>query len=225
MGDLETITVDGRAVRAHRAGPVRAGAPGVVLFHAWWGLNDDLRAYADRLGAAGFAVLAPDLYDGTVVDTVEDAERMATSLDEARSDAIALAATDTLVERLGPDARIAAAGFSLGVPWAMWTPAERPGLAASVAYYGTVSGGLLARGRVPVLAHFAEADEFEPDENVAAFEDALRAAGREVAVHRYPGTGHWFAEPSRDAFRPEASELAFARTVDFLRAQLGDPRA
>ena len=38
------------------------------------GRNDDVRAYADRLAAAGFFILAPDLFGGQVAKTVEDAE-------------------------------------------------------------------------------------------------------------------------------------------------------
>jgi dienelactone hydrolase len=54
---------------------------------------------------------------------------------------------------------------------------------------------------------------------------AARSASpiRDAEIHRYPGTGHWFAEPSRDAYRPEAAELAFERTVEFLERQLGTP--
>jgi LacI family transcriptional regulator len=53
-----------------------------------------------------------------------------------------------------------------------------------------------------------------------AFEATLKSAGRDVTIHRYPGTGHWFAEPSRDAYRAEAADLAFERTVAFLRERL-----
>ena len=127
MGGWETIEVGGRAVRCHVAGTPGPGTPGVLLLHAWWGLNEDIRAYADRLAAEGFAVLAPDLYAGTVVDTVEEAERMSGSLDEAASDAIALAAFDSLARRTGPGGRTATLGFSLGVPWAVWVPARRSG--------------------------------------------------------------------------------------------------
>ena len=58
--------------------------------------------------------------------------------------------------------------------------------------------------------------------DVAAFETTLRAAGREVEIHRYPGTGHWFAEPSKDAYVPAAAELAFDRTVDYLGRTLAN---
>ena len=68
------------------------------------------------------------------------------------------------------------------------------------------------------LGHFAENDEFEPQTEVDALEDALRQAGRLVTFYRYPGTGHWFFEPDRtDAFDAAAAELAWDRTLAFLK--------
>jgi carboxymethylenebutenolidase len=217
---FETIEVGGIATRLYAAGDAGPGKPGVVAFHPWWGLNDDVVAYAERLAAAGFAVVAPDLFGGHVASTIEEAERLATTAEQATVDAIALAAVDHLAGRLGPAPKMAALGFSFGAHWAMWTPAERDRLVASVLYYGTTGGPVLARSSVPVLGHFAETDPYETDEWVAAFEEALRSAGRDVVIHRYPGTGHWFAEPSRDAYRPAAADLAFERTVAFLRRNL-----
>jgi carboxymethylenebutenolidase len=193
------------------------------VFHAWWGLNQDVVAYVDRLAAAGFAVVAPDLFGGQVASTVEEAERLAGSSDETAVDAIALAAVDRLADRLGPTAKLAVLGFSYGAALAISTPTERDRLAASVVYYGTYTGSILTRARVPVLGHFAETDPYETDEGVAEFEEGLRSAGRDVVIHRYPGTGHWFAEPSRDAYRAEAADLAFERTVAFLGRHLGSP--
>ena len=59
---------------------------------------------------------------------------------------------------------------------------------------------------------------------MTAFELGLRDAGRDVTIHRYPGTGHWFAEPSRDAYRRDAANLAFERTEAFLHRHLKTPR-
>jgi carboxymethylenebutenolidase len=216
MGTFETIEAGGTPSRLYVAGDFSPGTPGVVVFHAWWGLNDDVVAYADRLAAAGFAVVAPDLFGGQIAATVEEAERLSGGADEAAVDAIALAAVDDLAARLGPAAKLAALGFSFGAALAIAVPTERDRLAATVVYYGTYTGSILTRARVPVLGHFAESDPYETDEGVAAFEEELRAAGRDVVIHRYPGTGHWFAEPSRDAYRTEAADLAFERTVAFL---------
>lgn len=226
MGRFETIEAGDTTTRLYEAGEVRPGAPGVVVFHPWWGLNDDIVAYSDRLAAAGFAVVAPDLYRGPVASTIEEAERLSGSLDEAASaawgsvgnvaDAIAIATIDRLADQLGSATPLAAVGFSMGAVWAMWSPAERDRLAASVVYYGSLKGPSLSRAAVPVLGHFAETDPYESDEAVTAFEGTLRSASRDVVIHRYPGTGHWFAEPSRDAYRPADADLAFERTVAFL---------
>lgn len=220
MATFETIEAGDTTTRLYEAGEHRPGTPGVVVFHPWWGLNDDIVAYSDRLSAAGFAVAAPDMYRGEVASTIDEAERISGSLDEGVADAIALATTDRLGDRLGSGTPLAAVGFSMGGAWAMWTPAERDQLAASVVYYGSLEGPSLSRAAVPVLGHFAETDPYESDEAVAAFEGTLRSAGRDVVIHRYAGTGHWFAEPSRDAYQPAAADLAFERTVGFLSSNL-----
>jgi carboxymethylenebutenolidase len=219
MGAFETVASGDSTTRQYATGDVRPGSPGVVVFHAWWGLNDDVVAYADRLASAGFAVVAPDMFGSQVASTVEDAERLARSADEEAVNAIARAAIDYLVGRLGAGSRLGAVGFSFGAHWAMWSPTERDRVAASVVYYGT-TGDSLSAAAVPVLGHFAADDPYETDEGIAEFEGTLRSAGREVVIHRYPDTGHWFAEPSRDAYRPAAADLAFERTVTFLHEQL-----
>jgi carboxymethylenebutenolidase len=85
-----------------------------------------------------------------------------------------------------------------------------------------MEGPSLTRARTPVLGHFAENDPYETEEGLLALEKTLRTASREVELHRYPGTGHWFAEPSKEAFVSDAADLAFDRTVDFLRQHLVD---
>ena len=220
MGAFETVDAGGDATRVWVAGDLAPGRPGVVLLHAWWGLNDDATAYADRLAGEGFAVVAPDLFGGAVATTIDGAGQLAEGADAGAVDTIVLAAIDDLAARIGPDAGLATVGFSFGAAWAVWSAAERDRVAATVVYYGTVLGPTLARAAAPVLGHFAESDPYETDDGIEAFADALRSAGRETAILRYPGTGHWFAEPSRDAYRPEAAELAFARTVAFLRRHL-----
>jgi carboxymethylenebutenolidase len=210
---FEELTVGGETARMYTNG-IGDAAPRVAIFHPWWGLNDDVIAY--RIGLpVGFAVVAPDLVRGRVASTIEDAERLASEVDEAHADAVALATVDRLTANA--NAKIGTVGFSMGAAWAMWCAAHRPAIAASVVYYGSIQGPSLARATVPVLGHFAETDSYEPAEQVTAFERALRDAGRSVVIHRYAGTGHWFAEPSRDAWRPEAANLAFERTVAFLR--------
>jgi carboxymethylenebutenolidase len=223
MSEFETLDVGGKAPRLYSAGDVEPGSTGVVLLHAWWGLNADVVTFADRLAAAGFAVVAPDMFDGQVAETIEHAERLAGSSDEEAIQAIVAAAVDLLAERLGRGAPLAAVGFSFGAAWAIWAPTERDALLATVVYYGTWTGSILGKAATPVLGHFAEDDPYETAETVTEFEQGLRDAGRDVTIHRYPGTGHWFAEPSKDAYRAGAADLAFERTVEFLGSHVGSP--
>jgi carboxymethylenebutenolidase len=79
-----------------------------------------------------------------------------------------------------------------------------------------------ATARAAYVGHYAEEDEWEPDEEVRGTEAALRAVGREVTFYTYPGVGHWFFEEDRPGyFDAEAARLAWGRTVDFMRASLG----
>jgi carboxymethylenebutenolidase len=215
MTDFEQIATGDTTARAYVRIPDGARA-GVVVLHPWWGLNDDVIAYADRLVAEGYGIVAPDMFGGEVATKVEDADRLSSGMDEDVGKAITLAAVDLLAERLGPDASLAALGFSFGAAWAIWAPTERDRVGATIVYYGTWVGSVLGQASTPVLGHFAEEDPYEDQATVTAFEQGLRDAGREATIHTYPGTGHWFAEPSRDAYRPAASDLAFARTVAFL---------
>jgi carboxymethylenebutenolidase len=214
MADFDQLTIGDESHRIYVRVPDGATS-GVVVLHPWWGLNDDVIAYADRLAEAGFGVLAPDMFRGQVATDVADAERLA-----GEGDAVAAPIAFGAVDRLGellPDAPLAVLGFSFGAAYAIWAPSERDRLRATVVYYGTYVDDFVQHSDVPLLGHFAEQDEFEPEENVQALEDGFRRAGREVTIHRYPGTGHWFAEPSRDAYRRDAAELAFERTVRFLQ--------
>ena len=214
---MDQLEVAGQPVRAYVADAAGADAPGVLVFHAWWGLNDDVVAFADRLADAGFFVIAPDLYGGEVTAEVDEAKRLTGTVDEEHGNAIALAALERLAGRPGASAAIGAVGFSFGAHWAVWSPAQHGGTGGSVLYYGTTGGPVLALPGGPILGHFAADDPFEGPEDIAAFEEGLQEGGRQSTIHLYPGTGHWFAEPSRDAYRKEAADLAFERTVEFLR--------
>jgi carboxymethylenebutenolidase len=217
------LKIGHRVTTMHLALPASLARAGVIVLHPWWGLNDDVIAFADRLADAGFAAAAPDLYAGQVATTIPEAEGLSDSLDEDIADAFVLAAVDELGATVGdPSARLGAVGFSMGGAWALWLPAQRPEVAATVVYYGSIEGPSLTRARTPVLGHFAETDPYETDEGLAVFEKTLRTANRDVELHRYPGTGHWFAEPSKEAYVAEAADVAFDRTVDFLRQHLLD---
>ena len=193
------------------------GAP-VLLLHPWWGLNQAIRDLADRLAGDGFTVMAPDMFDGKVLTTKDDALANVRSLTEAdgnRIRASLLAAIDQLLAH--PDVRgdrVGILGLSFGAMEGTEVAGERPDVGALVTYY---SGIFEAPDGIPYLGHFAEDDEFDDSAQVAELEPTL---GEGSAAHVYPGTKHWFIEADRPEFDREAAELAYDRTVAFLRKQL-----
>jgi carboxymethylenebutenolidase len=71
---------DQQGARGYLALPERGDGPGVLVLHAWWGLNSTIRDICSRLAGAGFVAFAPDLYHGKVADTIAGAETLANAL-------------------------------------------------------------------------------------------------------------------------------------------------
>jgi carboxymethylenebutenolidase len=178
----------------------------------------------DRLAAAGFVALAPSLYAGDATATnITEAETLRDTHDEAgEAEPVAQAAVDLLLafpEVIGT--QIGVIGFSLGAYWALHLSQVRADVvSAVVVFYGTDDGDYRT-ARAAYLGHFAEHDDYEPVQAVRVLEEKIRAAGRDVSFHVYPGTGHWFFEPNQpEAYDPPAAELAWERTLAFLTNRL-----
>jgi carboxymethylenebutenolidase len=202
------------------AEPPTGKGPGVLVLHAWWGLNDTMKAFCTQLAESGFVAFAPDLYHGKVADNIADAETLGKALDANHVQAkVEIAdATKFLNERVGQvDGGLAVIGFSLGAYYALDLAAADPEHIGSVViFYGTGDGDY-NNSRADYLGHFADEDEFEPRSNVDNLEESLKRAGRPVTFHRYSGTGHWFFESDRsDAYNQAAASLAWDRTLAFL---------
>ena len=196
----------------------------VLVLHAWWGLNDTMKACCTRLAESGFVAFAPDLYHGKVADNIAEAETLGQALDTNHLQAKAEIAEATMFlnERAGQAERgLAVIGFSLGAYYALDLAAADPEHIHSVVlFYGTdgTMGSDFSNSKAEYLGHFAENDEFEPQSNIDNLEESLRRAGRPVTFYRYSGTGHWFFEPDRsDAYNQAAASLAWDRTLAFLR--------
>jgi carboxymethylenebutenolidase len=194
---------------------------GVLVLHAWWGLNDTIKAFCTRLAQSGFIAFAPDLYHGKIADNRVDAETLGKALDANFLQAKAEIADAALFlnERIGKvDRGLAVIGFSLGAYYALDLAAADPDHIRSVViFYGTGDGDY-SNSRAAYLGHFAENDEFEPQSNVDNLKQYLRRINRPVMFYRYPDTGHWFFEPDRvQAYNHAAASLAWDRTLAFLR--------
>lgn len=201
--------------------PANGAGPGVLVLHAWWGLNDTLRRFCDRLAGEGFVSLAPDLYNGEVATTRDAAQQLMRQMDkDAARKKMNKAVKDLAAHPAVLHPTIGVVGFSLGGYYALGLACQKPkAITAVVAFYAT-GEGKFNQAQAAFLGHFAEQDEFEPAEDVRKLEAAIRQAGKRVAFHTYPGTKHWFCEADRPEYDPAAAHLAWDRTVAFLQEEL-----
>jgi carboxymethylenebutenolidase len=196
----------------------------VLVLHSWWGLNRFFRGFCDRFAGHGFVALAPDLYDGSIADTAAGAKKLRARTTASRKEPVykyLIRMIGELQRRAGADT-IGVVGFSMGGHWAYWL-AQRPDLpiVATVTFYAARNGDY-SESRSSFQAHFSETDEWVSQASVRKVKRSLSKAKRSFEFHTYPGTGHWFFEDDRaDAFEPKAAELAWTRTIDFLKRKLG----
>ena len=190
---------------------------GVLVLHAWWGLNDDVRASAERLRREGYEVASPDLFHGRVATTREEAQALSGAVSKDWKST--MGEIEEALEKLGAD-RVAVLAWSMGV-WFSWQLAQThpDRIRGLVSYYGY--GEFEPGAKLPpILGHFAENDEFDSVEDVRGVEKKLIEAKYVAEFHVYPATKHWFDEPSRPEYDKAASELAWKRTLAFLDTQL-----
>jgi carboxymethylenebutenolidase len=220
---MTTFQSDNKMFTGYLALPPTGRGPGILVLHAWWGLNDFFKTLCDQLAQNGYVALAPDLYGGVVASTIDEAKHQIEQLNYEVTLATVLQATDYLRQHPAVQGEgVGVVGFSMGAAYALLLSGKRPEIVkAVVTFYGT-EGGMadFASARAAYLAHFAEVDEWEPAEAVQQMEAAMRAAGREVMFHLYPGVAHWFMETNRPEYNPQAATLAWERTYAFLRQQL-----
>jgi carboxymethylenebutenolidase len=204
------------------AKPKAGKGPGVLVLPAWWGLTSFFRELCDRLAAAGFVALAPDLYHGQTAATIKEAEKLRGKL---KRDIVAqeiAGAAEQLRAASGAKKRgLGVVGFSLGGYWSLWL-AEQASIpvAATVAFYGTRTGSY-TKSQSAFQFHFAETDNYVSASGIKNLQKSLKAAGREAEFYTYPGTTHWFFENNQPAaYNAPAAQAAWTRTIEFLGEHL-----
>jgi carboxymethylenebutenolidase len=198
--------------------------PAVIMIHEWWGLNDHVRATADRLAGEGFIVLAVDLFGGKVASSPGEARVLmieAIEDPESMNDNIR-AAFDFVSDTAGAP-RVGSLGWGFGGSRSLRAAELFPEeLDAAVIYYGQVSDDEEALHPIgaPILALFAANDRSIKLASVEAFKDALETLRKNYDLHIYPGVGHAFANPSGRNYDAAIAADAWRRTLEFLNLHL-----
>jgi len=221
MGEMTTFPSNGHTCDGYLAGT----GPGVIVIQEWWGLVPHITDVADRFSAAGFTVLAPDLYHGESTTEPDGAGKlmMGLNLEQAAKDLSG--AVSFLQQRTGSDT-VGVVGYCMGGGLALVLAAHRPdAVAACAPYYGVIPWASAqpdwSKIEATVVGEYAENDGMANPDAVRALEAQLRGLGKDATLHIHPGTDHAFFNDTRpDVYDAAESATAFARTVDLFRTTL-----
>jgi carboxymethylenebutenolidase len=200
----------------------QAPLPALLVIHEWWGLNEHIQHWADRLAANGYAALAVDLYGGKVATSRDEAMTLVKSVDAERAREVLKAAHAFLQQdpRVRAE-RTGSIGWCFGGGWSLRAAMALPELDAAVIYYGNpvTDAQQLATIKASVLGIFGTKDASIPPEKVAELRQGLDAAGVRHRILEFDAE-HAFANPSGGRYDERAAATAWQETAAFLEHQL-----
>ena len=222
MGERILYQAGNVLANAYMSIPESGKGPGVILLHAWWGLNTFFMRLCDLLSQEGFVALAPDLYHGEVATTIDEARSIRSKINrKVANTEMEEAVAYLLSQEVVVEPKVSLIGFSLGASYANWLAINKPKNIQSVVLFYGEGGGKLEKSKATYLGHYAERDRYGAGpEQVKAFKGRLLEAGRNVTFYTYKHTEHWFFEEDRpDTYHAESEKLAWKRTIEYLRRQ------
>jgi len=222
MGKSIEITArDGNRLSAYLAEPEGKARGGVVIVQEIFGVNSHIRSVADRYAAAGYLAVAPAMFDrvqrgyetGYTQEDIQAGVALMKQIDWDQATSDVAAAIDA-VKHAG---KVGVVGYCWGGAVAWASAARLNGIAAAVPYYGGAIPALInEKPKCPVMLHFGEKDASIPLEKAKE----VAAAHPEATVFYY-SAGHGFNCDQRGSYDPEASRVAFERTLEFLSKHVG----
>jgi carboxymethylenebutenolidase len=197
--------------------------PGVIVIHENRGLNPHIQDVIRRMALEGFLALAPDMLSplgGTPSDE-SGAREMLRSLDPEETLVRLAAAVPFLAGHPESTGKVGAVGFCWGGGYANQLAAAGTSLGASVPYYGRqLSAEEVPKITAPLLLHYAGLDE-RINAGIADYEAALKANNKMYEIYVYEGANHAFNNDTNPArYNKEAADLAWSRTITFLKKHL-----
>jgi carboxymethylenebutenolidase len=223
-GQTIEFSSNGGTTSGYLAVPVKGSGPGVVVIQEWWGLVDHIKDVCDRFAAEGYVALAPDVYHGRSTTSPDEAGKlmMALRIDQAEKD-LRGAVQYLLNHEAVTGAKVGTIGFCMGGALSLYAASKNDQVGACVVFYGIHPNVKpdLPNLKAPVLGIYAENDSSTPPEAVRDLEQKLRALGKSVEMHIYPGVDHAFFNDTRPGvYNRQAAEDAWRRTIEFFAKHL-----
>jgi carboxymethylenebutenolidase len=211
-------------MRGYLVRPAKATGklPGVLVVHENRGLNPHIEDIARRIALDGFMAFAPDALAplGGYPGDEDKARELFGKLDLEKVREDFVAAAEWLKSRPDCTGKIGVVGFCVGGGIANMLATRLPDLSAAVPFYGAQpKAEEVAKIKAPLLIHYAEHDD-RIDAGIPAFEAALKANHVRYQLFTYPGTQHGFNNDTTPRYDKAAAQLAWQRTIDFLKKNL-----
>jgi len=211
-------------IKAYLSRPAGAtgSLPAVLVVHENRGLNPYIRDVNRRMAKAGFLALAPDGLSplGGYPGTDDEGREMQKKLEPAKLMEDFFAATEHLLGRDDVTGKVGAVGFCYGGGVCNALAVAFPELSASVPFYGRQpNADDVAKIKAPLLIHNAGLDE-RINAGWPAYEEALKANGKEYIQHMYEGVNHGFHNDTTPRYDEAAAKLAQERTIAFFKEKL-----
>ena len=241
-GKWVTFSSVGGEIRGYLAMPDSSDpVPGLVMAHENLGVTEHRQEVTRRLADAGFATLTVDLFSragGPPTDFSSPDERRVKAFLQATDDQAVPDMLAGLRYLRGIDAvagaRVGTIGFCMGGGTSLVASCLGDAFKACAILYAlpvlpaayTEAGRALSRVaiapalRCPLQAHFGEADQVIPLDQVRALDAAARESGQPVEFHLYPGANHAYHDDTHPNYHAEAATLSWERTLAFFRERL-----
>jgi carboxymethylenebutenolidase len=226
---IDIPAADGGHFKGYLTLPPRGKGPGILLVQEIFGVNTHIRAVADQWAMDGYTVLAPDIFwrMQPMVDLGYDDKSFEKGFGFLQKmdfgKAVGDIAATVKALRALPECKgkVASLGFCMG-GLLSYLSAAHAGVDAAVCYYGGSIPDQLGEAdniKVPVLFHFAGADDYIPMAGIEKVKEKF--AGRPgTSVYVYPGVNHGFNCWERPAYDQPTAALARGRSLEFLSREL-----
>jgi carboxymethylenebutenolidase len=215
---IQMTAADGHVLSAYMAEPIGKPRGGIVVIQEIFGVTRHIRDVAEQYAAAGYLAVAPALFDRVEPDVdvpYSDSQKGFGYVKALNNDKVMLD-IQAAADHVKSAGRVGVVGYCWGGQLAFLS-AARLTVDTAVAYYGGGIQQQLAHvPRVPVMFHFGEKDTHIP---LSAVDEIRRAYPRGV-YHLYPA-GHGFNCTDRASFDAPCAKLAFDRSVEFFRQNIG----
>lgn len=209
--------------------------PVIVVAMEVFGLHEYIKDVTRRLAKLGALAIAPDYYfnkgDLSKLTDIKDIMPLV----NAKADSELLADLDATfawaLKQNVDENGLGMIGFCRGGRAAWIYGAHNENLAASVAFYGSLSDPsdqkarwpkspleLAADVKVPVLGLYGEADKGISMADVARMKKALEAAGSASMITTFPGAGHGFHADYRPTYNKVAAEAAWKDAIAWFQS-------